>query len=75
MGAVVAAASNARPTANKAFAARMKFEGNGDGKSIMKFHFGVPMVDARIGRVIDFRFHLPLNTAAPTAEKPWRMPK
>ncbi|MCA8948960.1 MAG: SUMF1/EgtB/PvdO family nonheme iron enzyme [Planctomycetes bacterium] len=66
---------NNRPNANKDFAPELLIEGNGDGKAVVKLHFGVPIVDSSTTRVADFHFHLPLDTAPPSAEKPWRLPE
>ena len=68
-------APNFRPATNQPLASSIAFGDDGDGKAIARFRFGVPLTLHNAGRVIEFHFDLPLETAAPTAEKPWRTPE
>lgn len=80
-GKVVGAmpATSHRPAAGKAFVNEIAVEKlAGDkahaGKTVAKLRFGVPIrgTDTRV--VGEFRLHLPIDCAAPSAAAPWRLP-
>lgn len=56
------------------FVSELNLEADANGKSIAKFHFGVPLLQKDSKRVIGFHLQVTLDRAAPTAELPWRLP-
>lgn len=67
-------ATNQQPAAGKPAASTLTFEDNGKGKAIAKFHFGVQLSAAKADRFVDFQCNVLLDTPAPAADKPWRVP-
>lgn len=75
----VIAGTNKKPAVGPVFVNEVKIEPGQDknptqkGKSVAKFHFGVPMVASnKVKNVVVFDLHAVLDQPPPTADKPWR---
>jgi formylglycine-generating enzyme required for sulfatase activity len=74
-GRVVATIPASQKPANGAPAAStLRLEATADGKSMVKFQFVAPLSQGNPKKVATFQVTIPLDRAAPTADKPWRLP-
>lgn len=67
--------TNAKPAVGVPFPSALVVEANDKGKAVAKFRFAVPLLQNNSKRVADFHLNVVLDRAAPTADKPWRLPQ
>jgi formylglycine-generating enzyme required for sulfatase activity len=70
----VVPATSHRPAVGKAFASELTVEKGAGDKAVAKLRFGVPLRGTDTKVVGEFRLHLPLGCAVPSAAAPWRLP-
>lgn len=70
--------TNKKPIKANPVASRLMIEAGEKGKSLAKLHFGIPLMRSNLKnltKVVVFDLHALLDQAAPTEDKPWRLPK